>query len=84
MAQNLHISEYYLSHTFKKYIGYSPMQYVIQQRIKEAQNLLLSTDLTITEIAFHCGYNNSNYFQSVFNSIVGMPPGKYRKSWKGI
>ena len=84
MAQNLHISEYYLSHTFKKYIGYSPMQYVIQQRIKEAQNLLLSTDLTITEIAFHCGYNNSNYFQSVFNNIVGMPPGKYRKSWKGI
>ncbi|MDM8143830.1 helix-turn-helix transcriptional regulator, partial [Megamonas hypermegale] len=62
----------------------SPMQYVIQQRIKEAQNLLLSTDLTITEIAFHCGYNNSNYFQSVFNNIVGMPPGKYRKSWKGI
>ncbi len=84
MAQNLHISEYYLSHTFKKYMGYSPMQYVIQQRIREAQNLLLSTDLTITEIAFHCGYNNSNYFQSVFNNIVGMPPGKYRKSWKEI
>ena len=84
IAQNLHISEYYLSHTFKKHIGCSPMQYVIRQRIREAQNLLLSTDLTITEIAFHCGYNNSNYFQSVFNNIVGMPPGRYRKSWKGI
>ena len=84
IAQNLHISEYYLSHTFKKFLGYSPMQYVIRQRIKEAQNLLISTDLTITEIAFHCGYNNSNYFQSVFNNIVGMPPGKYRKSWKKI
>lgn len=28
-----------------------------------------------------CGYNNSNYFQSVFSNIVGMPPGKYCKTW---
>ena len=82
MAKALHINLYYLSHTCKKYLGYSPIQYITNQRIKEAQRLLLSTDLTVTEIAFECGYNNSNYFQTVFRNIVGMSPGKYRKSWK--
>lgn len=82
ISKDLNISEYYLSRTCKKFLGYSPIQYITKQRLKEAQNLLISTDLSITEIAFHCGYNNSNYFQSVFNNIVGMPPGKYRKSWK--
>lgn len=82
IAEALHINPYYLSHTFKKLLGYSPIQYMIHRRIGEAQNMLINTDLTITEIALHCGYNNSNYFQVVFNSTVGMPPGKYRKSWR--
>jgi AraC-like DNA-binding protein len=82
IAKALHINSYYLSHTFKKMLGYAPMQYIIQRRLGEAQNLLLTTDLTITEIALRCGYNNSNYFQVIFNKTVGMPPGKYRKSWR--
>lgn len=82
IAAALHMNMYYLAHTFKKSTGYSPMQYVTHRRIAEAQNMLLSTDLAITEIALRCGWNDSNYFQSVFSSAVGMPPGKYRKIWK--
>ncbi len=58
------------------------MQYITQLRIAEAQNLLLSTQLSVTDIAMQCGYNNSNYFQSVFSKLVGIPPGKYRNTWK--
>jgi AraC-like DNA-binding protein len=82
IAEALHVNAYYLSHTFKKILGYSPIQYMIHRRIGEAQNLLINTNLTVTEIALRCGYNNSNYFQVVFNGIVGMPPGKYRKAWR--
>lgn len=82
IAAALHINPYYLSHTFKNLTGSSPMSYIIRRRIDEAQNLLLTTNLTITTIAMECGYNNSNYFQSVFKNIVGMTPGKYRKTWK--
>lgn len=82
IAAALHVNIYYLSHTFKKILGYSPIQYMTHRRIGEAQNLLLSTDMTVTEIAMTCGYNNSNYFQVVFNNVVGMPPGKYRKAWR--
>lgn len=82
IATALNISPYYLSHTFKKMTGCAPIHYVTRRRIGDAQNLLLSTDKTITDIAMECGYNNSNYFQVVFNNFVGMPPGKYRKTWK--
>ncbi|MGM9539247.1 AraC family transcriptional regulator [Anaerovibrio sp.] len=81
MSRDMYLNAYYLSHSFKRIIGYSPMQYVIRRRIGQAQNLLLNTDKTVTEIAMQCGYNNSNYFQAVFRSIVGMPPGQYRKIW---
>jgi AraC-like DNA-binding protein/quercetin dioxygenase-like cupin family protein len=81
IAEALRINEYYLAHTFKEIIGYSPMQYVIRRRIGEAQSLLINTDENITRIALRLGYNNSNYFQMVFNAMVGMTPGRYRKSW---
>ena len=83
IASALHVSTYYLSHTFKDLTGDSPMQYIIKRRMDAAQNLLLTTNYSITDIAMRCGYNNSNYFQYVFNHLIGMPPGKYRKAWKG-
>lgn len=82
IAKALNVNVYYLSHTFKTLVGHSPIQYMIHRRMTEAQNLLLTTDATITEIAVRCGYNNTNYFQVAFNRLVGMPPGKYRKTWK--
>ncbi|MDD2534414.1 MAG: AraC family transcriptional regulator [Eubacteriales bacterium] len=81
VAHALHINQFYLSHIFKEYSGYSPMQYVIRRRIGEAQSLLLNTNYGVTKIASLVGYNNINHFHSIFVKIVGMAPGKYRKSW---
>ena len=57
------------------------MKYVILRRLGEAQNLLINTDMTITQIAAQVGYNNSNYFQNVFKSALNMTPGEYRRKW---
>ena len=81
VAAALHINPYYLSHTFKALTGVSPMSYIIRRRIDEAQSLLLTTNLTITAIAIECGYNNSNYFQSVFKRAMGITPREYRVRW---
>lgn len=82
IAEAVNANQYYLSHIFKEEIGFSPMQYVTRRRIGEAQNLLINTQLSITEIAANVGYNNSNYFQNVFKKIVGYTPGSYRKRWQ--
>lgn len=81
IAQATCANAYYLSHIFKAETGLSPMKYVTLRRIGEAQNLLINTPLTITQIAATVGYNNSNYFQNVFRAAVNMTPGDYRRRW---
>jgi len=45
-----------------------------------AMRMLKETDKTVTEIAFACGFNDSNYFTSRFHREIGMTPLKYRRS----
>lgn len=78
MSKELNISLYYLSHIFKEFYGYSPMQYMLRRRIGEAQSLLIGTDLTVTRIAMLVGYDNSNHFITIFSKNVGISPRNYR------
>jgi AraC-like DNA-binding protein len=81
IADAMNLSTYYLSHVFKKYIGYSPMQYTLRRRIGEAQTLLITTDDSITDVASQVGYGNPNYFNVIFTKNIGMSPSQYRKSY---
>ncbi|NDL68380.1 AraC family transcriptional regulator [Anaerotalea alkaliphila] len=81
IAGAMNLSPYYLSHVFKKITGYSPMQYTLRRRIGEAQTLLITTELSITDIASRVGYGNPNYFNVIFTKNIGMSPSKYRKSY---
>ncbi|WP_426608263.1 AraC family transcriptional regulator [Pantoea anthophila] len=77
----LNMNHFYLAHVFKAYSGYSPKQYQTRRRIGEAQNLLLSTDLGVTEVANAVGYDNVNNFHRIFHNLVGIPPARYKKFW---
>lgn len=81
ISESLNISLSYLCHIFKETTGYAPMQYIMRRRIGEAQSLLINTQYNATEIASMVGYDNSNYFNTIFTRIVGMSPIKYRKCW---
>lgn len=74
-------SESYISHTFKRCIGYSPIQYVIRRRIGLAQTYLITTDYTATHIATLVGYDNTNYFNTIFTKITGVSPMRYKKQY---
>jgi len=81
IANDLHLSAYYISHLFKEFEGISPMKYITRRRIGEAQILLINTNKSVTDIAFHVGYQNSNHFHSMFLKIVGLTPKNYRNYW---
>ena len=81
VAKTLRMSMHYMSHVFKRTFGYSPMNYLLRRRIGEAQTLLISTDLSITEIGERVGYETTSYFSSQFTKQVGMSPKKYRKTY---
>lgn len=85
IAAELHCSAPYISHTFKNVTGFSPIQYVTRCRIGLAQNYLISSDYTATQIAQMVGYGNTNYFSTVFRKTVGLTPIQYRHSFlKGL
>lgn len=77
----MNMNQFYLAHVFKAYSGYSPKQYQTRRRIGEAQNLLLSTELGVTEVANAVGYDNVNNFHRIFHNLVGHPPARYKKFW---
>ena len=65
---------------FKKYYAQSPMNYVALYRLKYAQELLLKSSLSISEIAAECGFRDSSYFVKVFRKYLGQTPSEYRKA----
>jgi YesN/AraC family two-component response regulator len=80
MAQRFHISRSYLSKKFKAVTGFGFKEYIVNVRIKNACRMLLETNQSITDIAFECGFNDSNYFGDAFRHVKGMSPNKYRKN----
>ena len=64
---------------FKRDIGFTFSSYLNMLRIEKAKELLLKSDMSITVIAFDIGYNDSNYFSTVFKNIEGISPREYRK-----
>lgn len=82
VADRLRVSEYYLAHVFKQEFGVPPMQYVMKRRIGEAQELLMNTSLPIAEVADRLGYSSVCHFNAMFKKNVGMPPGKFRRSFQ--
>lgn len=82
IADNLYISQYYMSHIFKNETSYSPINYLIHCRIGQAKVLLLTTDLKINEVAKQVGYENSNYFTMLFKKITGESPKQYKEKNK--
>ena len=60
----------------------TPLQYVINLRISNAQMLLETSDYTISQIAESVGYENALYFSRLFHKQTGISPKEYRKKSK--
>ena len=80
LAQLLDISQFHFSRLFKQSLGISPYQYLIQQRVECAKQLLKTTDRLITDIALTCGFNSHSHLSKQFRQLTGMTPKAYRSS----
>ena len=75
-------TEYYLTEKFKKETGMSVSQYIRHAKVKRAQVLLESTDMSVREIAENLAFNTVNYFIQSFRDTTGCTPAQYRKKHK--
>lgn len=65
---------------FARVLDTTPKAYLARYRVSAAARLLTETTLSITEIAYQCGFANSSYFGKVFHQMLGRTPREFRKS----
>ncbi|WP_138419629.1 helix-turn-helix transcriptional regulator [Aquibacillus sediminis] len=81
IAHDLHVHPSHLMRSFKKEKGITISHYRNQKRVKEAKELIIHTNLSMTEIAVMVGFNNSQYFSKIFKGVEGMSPVKLKKKY---
>ncbi|MBE6778606.1 MAG: AraC family transcriptional regulator [Ruminococcaceae bacterium] len=77
LAQMFAMSESHFSRTFKEYTGVGVAQYIKHTRLRAAEKHLLREGCSVTDVAFSCGFTNSNYFISEFKKYRGITPLQY-------
>lgn len=80
LAEEACINKYYLVHAFKEEYGVSPINYLIDCRIREGKRLLTETDLSLSQIAAVLGFSSASYFSQSFRKAEGVSPVEYRKT----
>lgn len=71
IARDLQLGYSWFRHLFKKYTGFAPNQYILELKISKAKSLLTNTDKIIKEISYECGFENLEYFCSIFKKKGG-------------
>ncbi|MCK1295735.1 MULTISPECIES: helix-turn-helix domain-containing protein [Bradyrhizobium] len=83
IATELGLSVSHFSRAFRISTGLPPHQWLLQQRVKAAKQLMTVRDLPLSEIAISAGFANQSHFTRVFSSIVGVSPGAWRRETDG-
>jgi two-component system response regulator YesN len=78
VAGRFNLSPSHFSTVFSQEFGITFRDYLNNLRIDRAKELLRTTNLKCTEIAFQCGYNDSHYFSTVFKRKTGSSPQQFR------
>ena len=77
VAAQVSLSPIHFHNSFKAAVGQTLREYVEQQRIKKAIHLLMSTEYSLTQIAFECGFSSQSYFSYVFKRRMHKTPREY-------
>lgn len=79
VAEYASFSPVHFHNCFKAATGKTIRDYVEEQRLKKAINLLISTELSLSNIAYECGFGSQSYFSYVFKKRMAMTPRQYAK-----
>ncbi len=80
LAEQAAVNRWQYTKLFKKLTGQLPVDYLNNVRIEKAQNLLLTTENNLHQIAHAVGFSNEYYFNRKFKQMTGISPGHYRSS----
>lgn len=79
LAKMEHISETHISHFFRNQLHITFQEYLSRLRVEAAMNMLTTTDLSLTNIAYECGFSDPKYLNQGFQKLLGVSPLQWRK-----
>lgn len=82
LEKSFFVTRYHICRQFAKTYGITVMDYVKKLRVARAQELLLSTNLPVSQIAAKCGFGSPNTFHTAFHQSTSLTPLAYRKKLK--
>jgi len=74
-----HVSRRHFFRLFEQAVGVAPMEYLKKVRLQKAAAMLLTTNANVTEVAFACGFSDSNYFSTLYHKEFGISPSRFKK-----
>jgi len=78
LSRDANLSPSFLKQKFKSEVGFTPHDYILRQKISEAERLLSTTNMSITSIAYHLSFSSPQHFASVFKKYKNKSPTEYR------
>ena len=78
-AERAHMSRYHFCRIFHSATGATFLEYLYNVRLAKAHQLLLSSDLSLNEIAARCGFSSTSHLTRIFKNAYGIPPREFRK-----
>ncbi len=78
IAEQLNVGYVLFRKKFKDFTGFSPKQYFIHLKLSRAKDMLLSSDLSVSEIAYQIGFESVHYFSKAFKEGTGISPSDFR------
>lgn len=84
LAKEAHLTTDHFIRLFKKELGCTPAQFIIERKMTQAMLMLASQPLLTKEVAYSLGYDNLSYFTRLFRKHTGMTPKEYRESFNTV
>ena len=81
LAEHVHLNKYYLIREIRRYVGFTPKEYVTRLRMQMAADLLLNSSLPAVKIAHEVGIHDVNNFNRIFKKHFNKTPAVYRKNF---
>ena len=81
LSEEFHMNAQYISQLFKSEIGVNFLVYLTNIRMENAKKLLLSTPLSVAEVAERSGYGDYRVFTKAFKKSEGVTPSQYRRNF---
>ena len=78
------LSPTYFHNAFKQFTGQTLHDFVEKNRIEKAKSLLANTDMSLSEIAFACGFSSQSYFSYSFKRRMKMTPREYSLKYRNL